>query len=283
MKAIIESGATKSDWRLIDDFGRERGSFLAEGMNASTMSPELIRETFRKTGKHVAGAAEERISSVHVYAAGLTDEHGFNMLRSIAQDTFPASEIEIQDDLTAAARAVCGHRPGIAAILGTGSNSCQFDGENIVRKVRSGGFILGDEGSAATLGRLFISDFLKGLVPGHISEAFAARHDGSYATVTGNIYRSTGSPSAYLGSFAPFIMEHYQDPYIKELVDGNFRDFFRRSIKQYDYRKLPVGIVGGFGNALKDIVARTAAEEGVNISSFLPQPIEGLKAYHAGQ
>ena len=136
---------------------------------------------------------------------------------------------------------------------------------------------------AATLGRLFIADFLKGLVPAHIAENLAERYETSYETIVENVYRSTGSPSAYLGSFAPFIMEHYEDPYIKELVDGNFRAFFRRSVKQYDYPTHPVGIVGGFGYALKDIICRIADEEGVRISRFLPQPIEGLVEYHTGQ
>ena len=91
---------------------------------------------------------------------------------------------------------------------------------------------------------------------------------------------SSGSPSAYLGDLAPFIMEHYEDPYIRNLVDGNFRAFIRRSIKQYDTDKYPVGIVGGFGYALKDIITRIASEEGITISRFIKAPIDGLVEYH---
>lgn len=283
MKLIIESGATKGDWRLISPDGRETGRFLTEGTNVSTMPMDRVAGIIRKTGRQVAEAASGHMDSVHLYTAGVITERIGSELTGVLREVFPKSQVEVQDDLTAAARAVCGHRPGIAAILGTGSNSCQFDGENIVRRIYSCGFILGDEGSAATLGRLFIADFLKGLVPERISADFASRFDCSYATIVGNVYRSTSSPSAYLGNFAPFIMEYYEDPYIKELVDGNFRNFFRRSIKQYDYMNHPVGIAGGFGNALKEIISRIAAEEGITISGFQPQPIEGLKKYHTGE
>lgn len=280
MKIIIESGATKGDWRLISSDGSEVGNFITEGTNVSTMSMESISGIIHKAGKQANKICKDGIISVHFYTAGVITDSIRAELTVILKGIFPDSEIEIQDDLTAAARAVCGHAPGIAAILGTGSNSCQFDGEKIARRVYSSGFILGDEGSAATLGKLFIADFLKGLVPASISKDFSERYDSSYASIVENVYRSSGSPSAYLGAFAPFIMEHYAHPYIKELVDSNFRAFFRRSIKQYDYRTLSVGIAGGFGNALKDIVLKVAAEEGITISEFIPHPIEGLKRYH---
>lgn len=280
MKVIIESGATKGDWRLMHADGEETARFLSAGINVSTMPMTVVAEIIGKTGKQVAECAEDRISSVHMYTAGVITEQIRMQLTVIFKEIFPDTDLEIQDDLTAAARAACGHRPGIAAILGTGSNSCQYDGQEIVKRVRSGGFILGDEGSAATLGKLFIADYIKGLVPGHISEAFAERYDGSYASIVSSIYRSD-SPSAYLGSMAPFIMEHWPDPYIKKLVEGNFRSFFRKCIRQYDHESLSVGIIGGFGNALKDIVTRIAEEEGVKISGFIPCPIEELERYHA--
>ena len=283
MKVIIESGATKGDWRLISSDGRETARFLAKGTNVSTMKMEEVAAIIRNAGSKVLETAPEQVSSVHLYTAGVISSPVRMALADILRRMFAEADIEIQDDLTAAARAVCGHRPGIAAILGTGSNSCLFDGEKITRRIYSGGFILGDEGSAATLGRLFLADFLKGLVPEYISRDFAERYDASYHTIVENVYRSSGSPSSYLGSLAPFIMEYYEDPYIRELVDGNFRAFFRRSVKRYDQTSYPVGIAGGFGNALKDIIVRIAAEEGVSISGFHPEPIEGLIIYHTEQ
>ena len=279
MKVIVESGATKSDWRLITDNGDEMARILAAGMNVSTMQMQEIEATLRETGCKMQLTASEEITSIHFYIAGVITEEIEVALQAILKNIFKEADVEIQNDLVAAARAVCGHKPGIAAILGTGSNSCLWDGTKIVKRVYTGGFILGDEGSAATLGKLFLADLLKGLVPKHIADDFASRYDATYAGIVEKVYRS-GSPSAYLGSFAPFIMEYYDDPYIKSLVDGNIRDFFKRCIRQYDYIDCPVGIVGGLADAQKDILASIAAEEGVRISVFLPCPIEGLKKYH---
>jgi N-acetylglucosamine kinase-like BadF-type ATPase len=156
-----------------------------------------------------------------------------------------------------------------------------YDGNDIAKRVYSCGFILGDEGSAATLGKLFIADFLKGLIPAEIASEFSSRYPSDYATIVANVYKSEGSPSGYLGSFTPFILEHYGNPYIKELVDGNFRSLLRRAIKQYDTDKYAVGVVGGFGFALKDILSRIAEEEGVRISRFIKNPIDGLLEYHS--
>lgn len=280
MKIIVESGATKSDWRLVSEVGDETCRILAGGTNVSTMPMETIAEIVRRTGAEALDSAGEGISAVHFYTAGVITDEIRTELSGILDAVFKGSVIEIQNDLVAAARAVCGHRPGIAAILGTGSNSCQYDGEKIVKRIYSSGYILGDEGSAATLGKLFVADFLKGFVPEYIARDFSSRYDTSYATIVENVYRSTGSPSGYLGGFAPFIMEYYSDPYVKSLVDGNFRAFLTRSIKQYDYKNCPVGIVGGFGYALKDIILPIAIEEGVEISAFMQCPIEGLKKYH---
>jgi N-acetylglucosamine kinase-like BadF-type ATPase len=224
--------------------------------------------------------AEDSVESLHVYVAGaVTNEIEAN-LKSLFAEYFPSADVEIQTDLVAAARAACGHAPGVAAILGTGSNSCQWDGEKIVKKVAAGGFILGDEGSAAALGKLFLADYIKGLVPAEIAEDFASRYPSDYATIVANVYRSQ-APSAYLGGFAPFIMEYYSHPYIKEFVDGNFRSFIRRSLKQYDTEGGPVGVVGGFAYALKDIFLQIASEEGISVSRIIKAPIEGLIEYHS--
>ena len=277
MILIVESGATKSDWRVISKDGKEMKRIIAEGVNVSTMRMDAIKNIISETAGQLA---QDGISEIYFYTAGVVTEDISSELKSVLNRTIPCAICDIQNDLTAAARAVCGHSTGIAAILGTGSNSCLFDGEKIIQRVYSCGYILGDEGSAATLGKLFIADFLKGLVPAEVAADFASRYDSDYATIVQNVYRSEASPSGYLGSFAPFVMEHYSDEYIRELVEGNFRSFIRRSLKQYDTERYPVGVVGGFGYALKDIFAKVAEEEGVKISRFIKEPIDGLMDYH---
>ena len=279
MKIIADCGATKSEWRILHSDGIV-SNLTAKGINASAMSAESIIRIISDIKEQIS-ATDTSDAEIYLYMAGLpSDELKADITKAFNQG-FNVSHIEFHSDLTAAARAVCGHKPGIAAILGTGSNSCQYNGEKIAKQVYSGGFILGDEGGAATLGRLFISDFIKGLVPSEIAEDFKSRFPSDYGSIVASIYKSAGSPSGYLGSLAPFIMEHYGHPYIKKLVDGNFRSFFRRCIKQYDTDTFSVGIVGGFGYALQETIRSIASEEGISISVFLRDPISGLVEYHS--
>ena len=278
MKIIADCGATKSEWVTIHSDG-STCRFITKGVNASTMSASAIKDIISEAGEKIS-VAEQSAAEINLYMAGLPSEEIKKTIYNSLQHYFPIASLEIHSDLLGAARAVCGHRPGIAAIIGTGSNSCMYDGIEITKRVYSCGFILGDEGGAATLGKLFIADFLKGLIPAEIASEFSSRYPSDYATIVANVYKSEGSPSGYLGSFTPFILEHYDNPYIKELVDGNFRSLIRRAIKQYDTDKYAVGVVGGFGFALKDILSRIAEEEGVKISRFIKSPIDGLVEYH---
>ena len=279
MKIIADCGATKSEWRILHSDGSV-SNLSAQGINASAMSAESIIRIISDIKEQIS-ATDTSDAEIYLYMAGLPSDELRTEITEVFSQGFKVSHIEFQTDLTAAARAICGHKPGIAAILGTGSNSCQYDGEKIVKQVYSGGFILGDEGGAATLGKLFISDFIKGLVPTEIAEDFKSRFPSDYGSIVASIYKSAGSPSGYLGSLAPFIMEHYGHPYIKEMADGNFRAFFRRCIKQYDTDTFSVGIVGGFGYALQETIRSIASEEGLSISVFLQDPISGLLEYHS--
>ena len=191
-------------------------------------------------------------------------------------------EIGIQDDLMGAARGVCGHEPGIVAILGTGSNTCFYDGATVERKVYSGGYVIGDEGSGSALGKLFLSDFIKGLVPEDLAADFSREFDSSYAGIVEGVYRSA-SPSGYLGSIAPFVVGHYSHPYAKELIERNFQAFIERSLLRYDVAAYPVGIVGGFAFACRDILTPLFAAAGIRASRFIKAPIDGLCEYHSAR
>ena len=279
MNIIIESGATKGDWRIVSPSGEESARFLSSGINVSTMTFDAVRSIILETSAQIVSLGY-RIENIFFYTAGIPTPSIKEELTAVFNNIFPSAKVEIEDDLMAAARAVCGHNCGITAILGTGSNSCQWDGEKIVKRIRTGGFILGDEGSASALGKAFIADFIKDLVPENVASEFRKKFDSSYEAIVENVYRSKTSPSGYLGSFAPFLIQYYEtEPYIKELIDNNFRSFIRRVLKQYG-AGVPVGIIGGFGYAAKDIITRIAQEEGITVSGFLASPIEGLIKYH---
>ena len=269
MILIVESGATKTDWcALAPDGAVER--LQTPGMNLSTISAEANAAVFAEALEHFTDVDE-----VHFYAAGLLEFP--TELDRIFKERFPEAKCEYASDLVAAARAACGHEPGIAAILGTGSNTCQYDGERIVRNIHGGGFIIGDEGSGAALGRMFLADLVKDLVPEDIVEDFSVLHEADYVSVVRNIYKSP-APSRYLGSLAPFLLEHRSDAYVEALIDRNFRDLFERTLVRYD--RLPVGVVGGFGCACRNVLESLGAEYGVTFSRFIASPMEGLIAYH---
>ncbi len=273
---ICESGATNADWRVIENGGQVIRE-ISSGINVSTMKIEIIESIIKDVSERLPAV---RYDEIHFYTAGVITPSIENALYDLLKKCFTVSQIEIQNDLVASARAACGHAPGIAAIMGTGSNSCQWDGERIVRHVKSGGFIIGDDGSASVLGKLFISDFIKGLVPEEIAFGYSERYPSDYHEIVEMVYHNQCSPSAWLGSLCPFIMSHYSHPYIKNLVDGNVRAFVDRSLMQYEVEKYPVAIIGGFGNALKDIVRPIFEENGIRIRAFIPSPIEELIRFH---
>lgn len=288
MIIIAESGATKCDW-VVADGGRVRLRFKTLGLNVATgavsVIPPVVQEAVNTLKENGISCSDVR--EIHFYAAGLIpvrDEKVPEMakpLDAVLREYFPDIDIEYASDLLDAARAVCGREKGIAAILGTGSNSCFYDGEKIVKNVRSAGFILGDEGGGTRLGRLFMSDILKGLVPADVAEPFAKEYDVDYMTVVRNVYKSE-TPAKYLGSFAPWIMARYgKSDYVTRLVEQNFRDFIERALKQYDVANCPVGVVGGFGYACREILQRIGSEYGIRFSVFLPEPMEGLVKYHS--
>lgn len=287
MILIIESGATKTDWCAVKD-EESLVNVRTAGMNLAVMAEQAIEsivdealEKFKDAGILFPGDCQ-----VHFYAAGLIVPEGQKVpdaakgLDGVFRKIFPDGEIEYASDLLDAARAVCGHKPGIAAILGTGSNSCFYDGRKIIKNVRSGGFILGDEGGGARLGRIFISDYIKGLVPEEVSKDFYEEFGADYMNIVANVYRGE-VPSKYLGSFAPWLLDRYDcSEYIREIVDGNFKDFIERALKQYEIDKYPVGVVGGFGYAHRAIFMKVATSYGIRISKILAAPIEGLVEYH---
>jgi N-acetylglucosamine kinase-like BadF-type ATPase len=270
MILIAEAGATSTRWRAIDAAGNVTKA-RSEGVNVATIERSTVENRIREAVAQL-NPGGEKLERIHFYAAG--------MLSDEVSSLFPGVEIECASDLLAAARAVCGHAPGIAAILGTGSNSCFFDGEQVVKNVHSSGFILGDEGGGAALGRLFLSDFLKDLMPVDLAREFAAAFQVDYPTVVREVYKNP-APAAYLGSFAPWILERAAEPgYARDLVQSNFRAFCTRCLLQYDVTTYPVGIVGGFGKAAQDLFLPIAAEYGIRVSGFQDDIIDSLVKYH---
>ena len=287
MILIVECGATKSDWTLLDR-GVVHKSFQTEGLNFSSGDEEFIAHTLEYGVLTSRDAADSAcLDAIYFYAAGLfpSDDPSspYNILYNCLSRNFPDSKIYLENDLLAAARAVCGHDPGIACILGTGSNVSVYDGETIVSRIPSGGFILGDEGSAGALGKRFIEDYIKGMVPECVALAFEEKYDLSYSTIVRNVYHGN-SPAAYLGNFAPDILAFYDDNrYMSNLVDENFRRFIERCLLPAIHRSqgpLHLGVVGGFAYACRRIFDRLAGEYDLHVDKYLASPSEELIKFH---
>lgn len=271
-RLIIDAGATRSDCCLTESGGTRR--FDAPGMNVASMDQGAVDAAVAA----IAAQLDEAPDGISLYAAGLVADAPAWLQETFGR-CFPGVPVDYASDLMAAARAVCGHAPGLAAILGTGSNSCQYDGQRIVRRVPGAGFILGDEGSASCLGKQFVADYFKGLVPPAMAEAFSRQYDVRYETVVRQVYRGP-SPAGYLGGFAPFVTDWCgKEPYADALVENNFRLFFRRMLGRYE--RYPVGIVGGFAAALEPVLRRVAGEEGMEIRVITASPMPGLMDYYA--
>ncbi|MBS7385190.1 MAG: ATPase [Candidatus Egerieousia sp.] len=277
MQLIADSGSTKVDWRAIKDDG-SIVEISTEGINPVFITPEEIVKILSQKLLPVIGPG---VKNVYFYGAGVVSPQLIATLSESFKKVFPESETFAASDVLAAARALCGHNPGIACIMGTGSNSCFYDGENIAKNVRAGGFILGDEASGGVLGKKLISDFIKGLLPAHIQAEFDKRYDLDYMKVVEKVYKQP-MPSRFLASFAPFINEFIADPYMENLVNTSFDEFFKRNISQYDYKNHTVNFVGSIAFYFKDKLVAAAERNGMKVGRVLKTPIEGLVEYHKG-
>ena len=275
MKLIADSGSTKVDWRAIHSDGSVQEVTTA-GINPFFQSEEQI---IYELEQHLLPAVSASVNEIHFYGAGVSSPEKILVLQNCFKRVFPKAESFAYTDLLAAARALCGHNPGIAGILGTGANSCFYDGQSIADNVPACGFILGDEGSGAVLGKKFISDYLKRQLPADISELFTKKYDLNYNSIIERVYRQP-FPNRFLATFSVFMYENKSNPYINKLLRSSFEEFFCRNILQYEYKKYPVNLVGSVAFYYQEILREVALEKGITIGTILKSPIDGLVDYH---
>ena len=189
--------------------------------------------------------------------------------------------MEVYSDLLAAARALCGREPGIACIMGTGSNSCLYDGRGIAHNVSPLGYVLGDEGSGAVLGKLFLGDVLKNQLPADVAAKFLEEYNLDLLTIIRRVYREPLG-NRFMASVTPFISKHIDVPQIHDMVLGSFKAFFRRNIMQYEgYSEHKVNFIGSIAVYFRPVLEEAAKECGCTIGRILKSPMEGLLAFHS--
>ena len=276
MKLIAESGSTRTEWALVEDNHLVQRVFT-EGLNPFFQTRREISRSVR------LGLPEsffkKKLDQVYYYGAGCSSYEKKNILGAslVAQFKTP---IQVESDLLAAARGLFKCEAGIACILGTGSNSCFYDGKIIVKNVKAAGYILGDEGRGAVLGKLFLADLLKGLAPKELANEFHEKFRISVNDVMESVY-NLPFPNRFLGTIAYFLGDYMDNEYVYNLLTNNLRSFFNRNVCQYDYINYPIRFVGSLAYAYPDILQEVAQEFGVEIDVIEETPMNGLIEFHS--
>ncbi|MGM9832872.1 MAG: ATPase [Candidatus Limisoma sp.] len=279
MILIADCGSTKIDWCVVEN-GEVKKQVFTSGINALLMTEEQIRETLAL--ELAQEVAEFEIESVYYYGAGcLFEDICANVRRAIAANVPTAKTIEVHSDLVAAARALCGDKEGIACILGTGSNSCFWDGEKIADNVSPLGYILGDEGSGAVLGKLLVGDVLKKQLPEELCEKFLKEYELDRQKIIESVYKRPAA-NRFLASLSPFLSKNIEEPAIHRLVLNAFKSFFVRNIENYkDYKNYAVSFVGSVAYYYREVLEEAAKAVDIKIGTVIKSPMEGLVKYHS--
>lgn len=273
MRLIIDAGSTKMEWILLD--GNEvKSRFMTEGFNPNYAERQCLVETCHGV------SLPDGIRSIHYYGTGCGNEQNCLLIKEVLQERFPGADIHVTHDLMAACHAVLGHEKGIACILGTGSNSCLYDGKNIIEKAVSLGYLVGDEGSGMHIGREVVRAYFYGFMPEDLRMKFDAEYHLVLKDFIQRLYHE-GQPSKYLASFARFAGENQAHPYIQGLVKGCFKAFIEAFVLRYEgCKSLKISFIGSVAFHFQDVLKDSLAEYGLALGEVMQAPVEGLIRYY---
>jgi len=277
MKLIAESGGTKTKWCAVS--GSEETEIISTiGLNPNFVSEETIRDVL--SGEVLPAMKNPPIEEVWFYGAGCSGKAMEKKVSEAIGSVLPSSVIHVFSDLTGAARGLLGANKGYICMLGTGSNSGYYDGKNITANIPPLGFILGDEGSGASLGKKMIADFLRGIMPHRLAEEFRENYGAEKDDIVSHVYRGI-FPSRFIGGFVQFLKDHISDHYCSNLVRTSFKEFVQRNLKLYKMSgKTEIAVTGSVAWHFRDILEEVFAENDIVISRITTGPIEDLIRYH---
>jgi N-acetylglucosamine kinase-like BadF-type ATPase len=275
MILIADSGSTKTDWRLSD--GNSVYSFSSKGINPYFNTPEqIIQELHNSALKEY----KSQISVINFYGAGLTGETIKENIKKCFSDFFKTDDIFVYDDLLAAARALFGDESGIACILGTGSNSCLYIDGVIVDKIPPLGYILGDEGSGADIGKAFLNALHKRKFPEKLREEILKTEDLSQNVILEKVYHQEQA-NRYLASLTQVMNKYIQHKEVKAIIINAFQDFFKQNISIYkNYNDYKPGFVGSIAFHFSELLAEVAESQNLSLGKIIKAPIDELLNYH---
>ncbi len=279
MKILIaDAGATKTDWVKLSS-GNDSSEWSEERYSGVGISPlhhdtDMIEEELRL----VRAALGDSFDQIRFFGAGIGTPLIAGKMESILSEMFSCPDIKADSDMAGAASAVLGNHPGIACIMGTGSNSCHYDGASVDRKSASLGYLLDDEGGGVAYCRRLLSDIFKGIAPKDIIEKFEARYSLSVSDVVNHLYRQP-APNRWIASFMPFLVENSDHPYVKSLIESQTSRFFDREFAAYPSEQLSqegIGFVGSVAVSLKPTIESEMNRRGWKVRAIEKQPIDSL-------
>ncbi len=278
MILIADSGSTKTEW-VVTEGHNVLQTFKTVGLNPYFVKTEEARGILQEA---FAGQFNKKdIHAVYFYGAGCSSAPKQKVIHDALQDIFPRINTLVDHDMLAAARALFGNTPGVACILGTGSNACVYDGRHITESLFSLGYMFGDEGSGAHLGKSYISDHLKEKAPMEIMTAFVEKYELSREEILTHIYKKA-NPNRFLASFTHFLKEHLDHPYIFRLAEECFEAFFEEQVSRFfQYQKRKLGCIGSVAYHFREVFERAAGKYGMQAAKIVVSPMEGLVGYHA--
>lgn len=276
-KLIADSGATKAEWCLLN--GTHKRIIFTQGispyfLNAGQIHTLLLKELCPKLKK-------TRIDEVFYYGTGCANPENARMVKRAIEKTLPGSNVEVTHDLMAAARAVCGDQKGIAGILGTGSNSCYYNGKRIVKNSPGLGYVLGDEGSGAYLGKKVLQYYLYQTFDEELKSKFDAKYETNAIEILENVYKRA-LPNRYLAGFAIFLAENRGHYMIENIIEDGLNDFFFYHLRKYkETSSVPVSFVGSIAYGFKDILQELCQAYKFELGKIIKNPMEGLVNFHS--
>ncbi|HEY5511399.1 MAG TPA: ATPase [Prolixibacteraceae bacterium] len=276
MMLIADSGSTKCAWKLVSGNG-EMSDVITGGINPFFRTTESIYEELLRD---LLPFTTQPVNEIFFYGSGIVSEATGNIIRLALSRLYSYAEIYLYSDVLAASRSVFGTSKGIACILGTGSNACLYDGEQVVAGISPLGFILGDEGSGAVLGKKLIGDYFKEVMPLYLRTKFEMKFHLTREVALQRVYKAE-RPNHFLASFTPFLSEIIKEEYAHQLISNSLSEFFERNVAKIpDYTTYPIGFVGSVAYYFREILAEVCAKYQMKCISVRREPMEGLVNYH---
>jgi glucosamine kinase len=276
---IADSGATKCEWCLVTNSRKK--TIYTQGISPYFLNQEQIQDLFLKELR--PSLKKIPLDEIHYYGTGLGNPENVSIIKKALKKTFPGVKIEAKDDMIAAARALCGNKGGIAAILGTGSNACQFNGRTIVGGRPGLGYVLGDEGSGAYLGKKVLQYYLYDIFDEELRYRFDAKYVTNRIEILENVYKKP-LPNRYLASFAVFLAGNRGHYMIENIIEDGLNDFFFMHLSKFPkISKLPVHFVGSVAHGFSDTIRELCRIYHFELGKILQKPMDGLIAFHQGK